>query len=165
MKRVLVIIRQTLFGTLVRIRTARIGRGLKVNHYPVVSRKTKLGSNVNFNGMRVSDSGDVSIGNSFHSGKGCVIISSFYDYDSGEVIPCGPTSVERPVVIEDNVWLGDQVIVLGGAHIEEGAIVQAGSVVVGRVLRCSIVGGYPAKQFKTRNIALYEKLKAEGKFF
>src|SRR5690606_19187142 len=44
--------------------------------------------------------------------------------------PYDDTYLVRDIVIEDNVWLGSRVIVLGGVRIGEGAIVQAGAVVV-----------------------------------
>ncbi|MCQ2964441.1 MAG: acyltransferase, partial [archaeon] len=74
------------------------------------------------------------------------------------------TVISKEVVIEDNVWLGNRVIVLPGVTIGEGAIIQAGSVVVSDIPKCAIAGGHPAKVFKYRDIGHYEKLKKEGKF-
>ena len=68
------------------------------------------------------------------------------------------------MVIEDNVWIGNRVIILPGVTIKEGAIIQAGSVVVGDIEKCGIAGGHPAKVFKYRDIEHYEKLKSEWKF-
>lgn len=45
----------------------------------------------------------------------------------------------RPVVIEDDVWLGLNVIVLPGAHIGAGSIIGAGAIVSGVVPSRSIV--------------------------
>lgn len=39
----------------------------------------------------------------------------------------------RPIIIEDNVWIGDGAILLKGAHVSEGAIIAASSIVRGRV--------------------------------
>jgi chloramphenicol O-acetyltransferase type B len=75
------------------------------------------------------------------------------------------TIIRKPIVIEDNVWLGDRVIVLGGVTIHEGAIVQAGSVVVRDVPKGAIVGGHPAQVFKYRDMGHYEDKKAKGLFF
>ena len=58
----------------------------------------------------------------------------------------------------------DRVIVLGGVTIGEGAIIQAGSVVVNDIPKYAIAGGHPAKVFAARDIAHYEELKALGKF-
>lgn len=55
-------------------------------------------------------------------------------------------------------------IVLGGVRIGEGAIIQAGSVVVKDIPRCAIAGGHPAAVFKYRDIEHYDTLKAAGEF-
>ena len=124
-----------------------------------------LGDNVNFNGMRIVGEGEIRIGSNFHSGRGCSIIGSFHDFDYGDAVPYGMAKIDKDVVIEDNVWLGDQVIVLGGAHIGEGAVIQAGSVVVDHVPKGAVAGGHPAKMFKMRDMDHYEALKAQGRFF
>lgn len=52
----------------------------------------------------------------------------------------------------------------GGVLIGEGAIIQAGSVVVSDIPACAIAGGHPAKVFKFRDKEHYYRLKEEGKF-
>ncbi|WP_242984146.1 hypothetical protein [Clostridium putrefaciens] len=56
-------------------------------------------------------------------------------------------------------------MVLSGITIGEGAIIQAGSVVVKDIPKCSIAGGSPAKVFKYRDIEHYKELKGNGKVF
>ena len=53
---------------------------------------------------------------------------------------------------------------LGGVHIGEGAIIQAGSVVVSDIPPYAIAGGHPAKVFKYRDIDHFEYLKGIGAF-
>ena len=48
------------------------------------------------------------------------------------------------IVIEDDVWLGANVVVLDGAVIGKGTVVAAGSVVRGRLEPYSIYAGAPA---------------------
>ncbi len=162
--RVLRSIRRRLFTMLVSLRCHGHGRGLTVNCYSRVSRTTTLGNNVNFNGMVISGGGRVCIGNNFHSGAGCLVIAQNHNYDHGQAIPYDDSYILLDVDIEDNVWLGERVIVLGGVHIGEGAIIQAGSVVVRDVPKYAIAGGHPAQVFKYRDIEHYERLKQEGKF-
>jgi acetyltransferase-like isoleucine patch superfamily enzyme len=52
------------------------------------------------------------------------------------------------VVIGDNVWIGDNVVILGPANIGAGAILAANSVVRGSVPAETIVGGVPARILK-----------------
>ena len=110
-------------------RAARCGKGLYVGGKSFVTEKTYLGDRVNFNGMEIHGNGKVTIGDYFHSGTGCQIITSFHNYDSGNAIPYDDTFIDKDVVIGNNVWLGNNVIILGGSTIGEGAIIQAGSVV------------------------------------
>lgn len=44
-----------------------------------------------------------------------------------------------PVVIEDNCWLGDGVVVLKGSHIGEGSIIGAGAIITGFIPPHSLV--------------------------
>ena len=52
--------------------------------------------------------------------------------------------------IENDVWIGNNVIIIGGIRIGNGAIIAAGSVVTKDVQPYSIVGGVPAKHIKFR---------------
>lgn len=72
--------------------------------------------------------------------------------------------IDKNIFIENNVWFGDRVLILGGVTIEEGAIIQAGAVVTSNIPKYAIAGGNPAKVFKYRDIENYEKLKKEGTF-
>lgn len=56
--------------------------------------------------------------------------------------------VTKPIVINDHVWIGLNVIVLKGVTIGEGAIVAAGSVVNKDVPPHCMVAGVPAKVIK-----------------
>ncbi|TLM99161.1 MAG: acyltransferase, partial [Actinobacteria bacterium] len=87
--------------------------------------------------MTIYGGGGVEIGDNFHSGEDCKIISANHDYDGGDAVPYGHAVIGKKVVIEDNVWFGVNVIVLPGVTIGEGAIISAGAVVVKDVERCS----------------------------
>lgn len=50
------------------------------------------------------------------------------------------------IVIEDDVWLGANVVVLDGAVIGKGSVVAASSVVRGRLEPFGIYAGVPAKR-------------------
>lgn len=142
---------------------AKIRGSVKVNGPSYVNRKTVLGNNVHFNGMRIIGHGKVIIGDNFHSGQDCVIISESHNFE-GKLLPYDETFISKETIIEDNVWLGHGVLILPGAHIGEGAIIQAGAVVTGKIEKCGIAGGNPAKVFKYRNQEHYEQLKEEKKF-
>ncbi|MEZ8389267.1 DapH/DapD/GlmU-related protein [Vibrio splendidus] len=150
--------------TLSRARINPSGR-VYVNSHSVFTKKTILGDNVHFNGMEITGSGQVKIGDNFHSGSQCMIISSIHNYDDGTKIPYDDTSIDKDITIGNNVWLGKRVIILGGVNIGEGAIIQAGSCVVSDVPKCAIAGGHPAKVFQYRDSQHYNTKKAEGLYY
>lgn len=58
--------------------------------------------------------------------------------------------VDYAVVIEDDCWIGANVIVLSGAHVGRGAVIGAGSVVTGVVPPYTIAAGVPARVIADR---------------
>ncbi len=125
---------------------------------------TELGHNPNFNGLTIGGNGRVVFGDNFHSGIECRFITENHNY-KGEKLPYDETFIVKDIIIGDNVWLGDRVIVLGGVKIGEGAIIQAGSVVCKDIPPLAIVGGHPAVAFAYRDREKYMKLKEEKKFW
>jgi maltose O-acetyltransferase len=53
--------------------------------------------------------------------------------------------IARPIVIEDNVWIGGGAILLPGVRIGRGAVVGAGAVVTRSVQANMVVAGNPAR--------------------
>lgn len=68
--------------------------------------------------------------------------------ENGE-LKSGEKPEAAPIVIQNHVWLGMNVVVLKGVTIGEGAIVAAGSVVTKDVPSHCLVAGVPAKVVKT----------------
>ena len=81
--------------------------------------------------------------------------------DSPESPPALRKISTNPVLIEDNVWLGENVIVLPGARIGKGAIVGANSLVIGYIPPDTISVGNPAKAIKkfNRDSGIWERIK------
>ena len=129
---------------------------LYVNNKSYFSKKTYLGNNVHFNGIRIIGKGKVYIKDNFHSGWGLNIITQYHNYNSSEAIPYDSTYIVKDVVINENVWVGINVTILAGVIIGEGAIIQAGSVVVNDIPPYAIAGGHPAKVFGERNKDVYD---------
>jgi acetyltransferase-like isoleucine patch superfamily enzyme len=163
-KSVIRVVRKNFYTNNVKRQCEIHGPRLRVNKRSAVTKQTILGTNVNFNGLRINGRGKVVIGDNFHSGEECLMISQNHNYDLGKAIPYDNTYILKDIIIKDNVWLGSRVIILGGVTIEEGAIIQAGSVVVSDIPYCGIAGGNPAKVFKYRDIEHYESLKRDEKF-
>lgn len=163
-KLILASIFQIYFRFIVRFKAASCGNNLRVIHKSSVTFNTFLGDNVNFQGMTITGSGKVTIGNNFHSGSNCIIMSHYHNYENSLKLPYDNSYIVQDVTIEDNVWIGLNVIVLPGVTLGEGSIIQAGSVVVNSIPPLAIAGGHPAKVFKYRNSEHYFKLKQNKQF-
>ena len=146
------------------LRGIKHGQNVKCNFYCKFTKNTVIGNNCHFNGMQISGNGNVSIGNNFHSGKNIRMITTYHNFDRGSALPYDDTTYSKDVIIEDNVWLGESVLILGGVRIGEGAVIQAGSVVCKDVPPLAISGGHPAVPFKYRDQAHYYELKEKGLF-
>lgn len=148
-----------------QIQCAKTGDHLKVNFPCHFTKNTYIGHHCNFNGMIVTGSmGTLKIGNYFHSGKEIRIILDIHNYE-GNKIPYDETVIKKSTIIDDFVWIGTRVTILGGVHIGEGAIIQAASTVVSDIPPYAIAGGHPAKVFKYRDIEHFKNLKEKGAFF
>lgn len=62
-----------------------------------------------------------------------------------------PLYSKGPVIIEDNVWIGEYAAILPNVTIGQGSIVAAHAVVTKDVPPYSVVGGNPAKVIKCLN--------------
>lgn len=115
-------------------------KNVSIGHHVVVGRGTLL-----------SGQGSLTIGNYVNIGPNVAIHTTnhrFADYDRPMALQ-GAT-IPRPVVIEDDVWLGVNAVVLPGNRIGRGAIVGANAVVTHDVEPFAIVGGVPARLIRYR---------------
>jgi acetyltransferase-like isoleucine patch superfamily enzyme len=107
-------------------------------------------SNINRNCMIwAGDNAKVIIGKDCLTGPGVTIIASKYDVKGRNIVRSYPP-FERDIIIEDDVWLGANVVVLPGVKIGKGAIVGAGSVITKDIPPYAIVTGIPGKIIKER---------------
>ncbi len=93
--------------------------------------------------------GGVNIGNRVYTSPGTQIIAVNHIFDDPErpFIQQGITA--QGIVIEDDVWLGSNVVVTDGVRIGKGAVVAAGAVVAEDVPPHTVVGGVPARIIRT----------------
>ena len=120
-------------------------------HFEEVSNRLLLGDNVSINrNVEIDYSGGVSIGNNVWISQNALIETHEH------VISKAPKSLwaikRSQLVIEDEAWIGANVIILESVNrVGKGAIVAAGAVVVRDVPDMAIVGGVPAKNIGTRD--------------
>lgn len=98
----------------------------------------------------IDTSGGVEIGERVLVGHRTCIISSNHAVPLGRGRIFGAGRVDAPVVIENDVWLGANVLVLPGVRIGEGAVIGAGSVVTRSVPPMAVAVGNPARVVRER---------------
>jgi acetyltransferase-like isoleucine patch superfamily enzyme len=104
--------------------------------------------------------GGVTVGDYALIGAHVVITSVDHARDDVTVPSTHQALLRRPVVIEDDVFIGANATVLPGVTVGRGAVVGAGSVVTHDVEPYSIVGGVPAKVIGRRGPAATAPLSA-----
>ena len=89
------------------------------------------------------------IGDGFLSGKWVTITDNSHGDTDFSSLKIGPTKrplvSKGPVIIENNVWIGDKATILPGVTIGEGSVVAANAVVTKDVPPFSVVAGVPAR--------------------
>lgn len=112
----------------------------------------EIGYNVSIHPLcYINASGGIRIGNDVSIAHNSTIISEEHNYSDLSVNIKDQGCKFLRTTIENNVWIGSGVRILGGSYIESGSIIAAGAVVKGRVEKNSIVGGVPAKLIKFRS--------------
>ena len=157
--------RQRFFTKIVKKQINAFGENFKVNNMCRLNKSVTVKNNVNLNGMEVQGMGKVTIGNNFHSGKDILLITQNHNWKNAKSIPYDDKYILTNITIEDNVWIGSRVTILGNTTIGEGSIIQAGSVVVNDIPPLSVAGGHPATVFSKRDEAHYNKCKENGDIF
>lgn len=79
------------------------------------------------------------------------ILGKFHGFENVD-IPMALQGVTRdiPPVIEDDVWIGRNVVIMPGVIVGKGSIIGSNAVVTKNIEPYSIVGGVPAKLIRKR---------------
>lgn len=92
------------------------------------------------------------IGNNLLTGKWVTITDNSHGSTNPESLAINPISrplvSKGPVIIGNNVWIGDKATILPGIAIGDGAVIGANAVVTKDVPAYCVVGGNPAKIIK-----------------
>jgi len=112
----------------------------------------EIGNNVsaNVNVMLNADNGgSIKIGDNVLIGPNAVLRASNHVFSKRETIRSQGHKAGS-IVIEEDVWLGANVVVVADVVIAKGAVVGAGAVVTKNVGEYRIVAGVPAKEIGVR---------------
>ena len=122
--------------------TRIVSHVVKVELCTGVGAELLIGKGVHINyGVSVGAVKSVRIGDRVRLGPYCRIVDS----DFHDVYNRAQPAVPRPVVIEDDAWIGMHAVILPGVRIGKASIVCTGSVVTKDVPDFTVVGGIPAK--------------------
>jgi len=139
-------------GDSVALCSSSSGNPVGINHPVILKTLTQeskiiIGNNTGLSGTSICAAKSVKIGNNCLIGANVTIA----DTDFHAVSPdnrrynTNPVDIQcKPVVIEDNVWLGMNVLVLKGVTIGRNSVIAAGSVVAKSIPENAVAGGNPA---------------------
>jgi len=112
--------------------------------YCVYGQNISIGDHVFLNFLcTILDCNKVQIGHHVMIGPNVQIYTAAHELLAEERIQ--GLEVARPIVIEDNVWIGGAAILLPGVSIGRNAVVGAGAVVSRSVAANTVVAGNPAR--------------------
>ncbi len=126
------------------------GRNVNIEHGAVFSKHVTLGDNSGI-GIHAQLTGTVVIGAYVMMAPDVVIITSNHATDRVDIpMQQQGTAAEQPVIIRDDVWIGQRVMILPGVEIGQGSIIGACAVVTKNVPPYAIVAGNPARIIRSR---------------
>lgn len=94
--------------------------------------------------------GTIKIGDNVVIGPYTVLTSANHGYDLLDRPIRQQRDVLKPIVIEDDVWIGAHAVVLPGVTIGKGSVIGAGAVVTSDIPAYSVAVGIPARVIKSR---------------
>jgi len=101
--------------------------------------KIIIGKNCGFSGTVIGAFKLIQIGNNVRCGANNLITDSDWHLNDSR------SGLSMPVIIEDNVWLGEGVKVLKGVKIGENSVIGAGSIVTKTIPANVIAAGNPCR--------------------
>lgn len=107
--------------------------------------KIEIGNHCGFSGTVIGCAKYIKLGNNVRCGANTMITDSDWHFDDSRI------GEDKPVIIDDNVWLGYGVKVLKGVHIGENSLIGAGSIVTKDIPANVIAAGNPCRILKQLN--------------
>lgn len=133
------------------------GKKVNIEKGAMFSTKVSLGDYSGI-GINARINGTCTIGDYVMMGTDVVVITRNHSFDRTDIpMMHQGFEEERPVVIGNDVWIGDRVIIMPGVRVGDGSILAAGAVVTHDVPSYAVVAGVPAKIIKMRHCVLDDR--------
>ena len=133
------------FSSLETVNNIGINHKCILSATPVVSEKCNLviGDNCGFSGTSIWCFSSIKIGNNVRCGANTLIMDGDAHFEDSR------TSLPKPIIIEDNVFLGTNVVVKKGVRIGENTVIGMNSVVTKNIPANCVAVGNPCKVIRS----------------
>lgn len=109
------------------------------------SGNIKIGNEVYLNGTTIISEQEIILGNRIMIGANTIILdTNTHNVPYRDRLRRWDKIVRKPVIVEDDVWIGANCFILKGVTVGRGSVIGAGSVVNNDVKPFSIYAGNPA---------------------
>jgi acetyltransferase-like isoleucine patch superfamily enzyme len=115
------------------------GKGLTISDHVYIGPRCYFGAG-----------GGIRIGSKVVIGAGVELLAENHRFEDSEISIQDQGVSRKGIHIEDDVWIGNSVIILDGVHIGNGAVIGAGSVVTKDIPANAVVVGNPARILRYR---------------
>jgi len=115
--------------------------------------RIEIGDNVSFNSnvmINADIGGNIKIGSNVLMGPNVVVRASNHMFKNKTIPIAEQGHLSGSIIIEDDVWIGANVVILPNVSIGKGSVIGAGAVVTKDIDCFSIAVGVPAKVIDQR---------------
>ena len=138
-------------GMLVRGFVLKAGRNISIERNAIIGPRVSIGDYSGI-GLNAKIADDVYIGDYVMMGPDCIIYTNNHEFsDLSKPMMFQGKTVQRPVYIGNDVWIGSRVTIMPGVNIGNGVVIGASAVVTKDVPDYAVVGGVPARVLKYRD--------------
>ena len=111
----------------------------------IIGENTVIGMNAHIN----ADKGEyIEIGSNCIIGPNLLIRAANHKYNNPKKLIRDQGHSPGKIVIEDNVWIGANVTILGNTYIKSGSVIAAGSIISKKYKEKALIAGNPGKVIK-----------------
>ena len=122
--------------------------------FPEHRPRIELGDHIKIGDYsNISCCNHIKIGNGVRTGRMVMINDNSHGHpdrpEEFETSPIRrPVVSKGPIIIDENVWIGEKATILSNVHIGKGSVIAAHAVVTGDIPPYSVAGGVPARIIK-----------------